>query len=365
MTSKKLPTQPLLIPVFAALAGTGWFAAGIQCSPLLLVLAISMLLPLALHAYYQDNSILKKTLVFCIPFLTVGLIAQSAFVEFNRIYAACKNKQATVTGTIASISLEGKKQKITLKNIRISTPQEELRTSWLNSASVFYTGNIVLALNTPVAFSVKKLKKTPRDLAFYLLKEHSLGFFFPQPNELKICADEPKKSNWLDCKKEALQQLILTTFSPTTAQHIQSIFLGQTALLKNSTRRLFEIWGISHYLARSGLHLVVLVVLVSLILSACMIPLTFARIVTIAVVFLYHALTLPSVSFLRALLMNFAFAGAFLTGTTPNSLHIFFAVTLITILANPFVVFYADFQLSFGISGALILVFNKLQQLSA
>ena len=365
MTNKKRYSQPLLIPVIASLCGAGWFAAGIPYSPAVLLATLIMMLPLAMHAHYACSADLKKTVVFFITFLTVALTTQSAALEFSRLHTIHFAQKPSLTGIVGTVSIEGKKQKITLKNIHLTAAEKPQKMNWIASAYVFCPLDLLVAQNATIALTNLKLNKPPRDLTSYLLKEHSLGFFFPKKNDVQVLTTSPATLSWLDAKKSTLNRLITTTFSRTTAQHIQSIFLGQSTMLKTSTRTLFEWWGISHYLARSGLHLVVLVVLVTLLLNAFVLPLTLVRILTIAVVMLYHLLTMPSISFLRALMMNFAFAGAFLAGTTPNTLHIFLAVTLVTVLINPFVVFYADFQLSFGISGALIFVFNKMQQFSA
>jgi len=355
MTIKHTFNQPLLIPVIASIVGALWFYIKIIYSPALLCGLWLSILPLALHAYTSEKTLPKKAVSFVLTLLTVALIMQTASVEFDEIYAV-KNRTTTLSGTVCSLSTEHKNQKITLKNISLATPQ---KMAWTSYAYVFCPTDLALQQNDVISLRNIKLKKPTQELALYLQKEHALGFFFAQDKNLIINHDTKVSPSWIDTKKEVLQQLIRSSFSKKTAESIQSIFLGKSSLLSPHTRALFEQWGISHYLARSGLHLVMLVFLMALLLNSLSLPMLVVRILTLVVVILYHALTTPSISFLRALFMNFAFAGAFLIGTQPNTLHIFLATTLITMLLNPFVVFYADFQLSFGITCALILVFNK------
>lgn len=364
MITLKAFNQPLFAPTTASLMGVFWFALGCGYNAALLSFLWICTLPLVAHAYFSRKKPLRRFAVCFLILLTVALISRAAQDEFEAFYNLAHKAPIALSGTITSTQPERSSKKITLSDIAMSTPQKKQLFSWFSHAYVFTKKEFESAPGSHIYLKISRIKKPPSDLVFFLLKDRSLGFFFAKKDSLSTSPTQQKRQGRVDQKRNSLQALVAKTFSPKTNEAIQSIFLGKTHLLKNSTRSLFEQWGISHYLARSGLHLVMLVVLLGFLLNTLALPVFMHKLIMLAAVFLYHLLTVPSISFLRALLMNLALGGAFFAGTAPNTFHIFLVVTLVTILNNPFVVFFADFQLSFGISGALIFVFNKIQKLS-
>jgi competence protein ComEC len=144
---------------------------------------------------------------------------------------------------------------------------------------------------------------------------------------------------------------------------IKSIFLGQGEFLPSKTRDLFERWGISHFLARSGIHLIVFAAVLLWLLQYCLVPVRFSRAASAFVVILYYGISSPSISFLRAFSMNMLLAVAIFFGESAQLLHLFSLITLAALYTNPFWAYGLDFQLSFGISGALIFIFTLMHTL--
>lgn len=138
------------------------------------------------------------------------------------------------------------------------------------------------------------------------------------------------------------------------------IFLGKYE--QNPTgeynRNRFKFWGIFHYLARSGLHVNFLISLMSSLFKYIPVDFFLKKIISILLILIYSLLTWPSTSFNRSY-NTFLLYQIFIFTKQPISIdHIFTLVTFTTLIYDPFLLFSLDFQLSYGLTMALIL-FNK------
>lgn len=112
-------------------------------------------------------------------------------------------------------------------------------------------------------------------------------------------------------------------------------------------------WGIIHYLARSGLHIMLILTSWRYILGYIALPFYPKNIFLVCLIILYYLLTGTSISFIRAFITFFLSSIALMHAIPFKLLHIFTLITLLMLLYNPFILFFLDFQLSFGITWAL------------
>lgn len=119
---------------------------------------------------------------------------------------------------------------------------------------------------------------------------------------------------------------------------------------------LFNLWGIVHYVARSGLHIVMLLSSWQYLFRFIPVPLFAKDLLAVLFVVIYDLLTFSSLSFSRAY-YTFVFdkAQLWLTGRS-NVIHALFFIACMTVWINPFVIFGLDFQLSYGLTAALLLL---------
>lgn len=156
--------------------------------------------------------------------------------------------------------------------------------------------------------------------------------------------------------RETLLKDLRFKINPETFQLFSSIFLGNRTIVKkqmDATKEPFKIWGTSHYLARSGLHLVIFVILWHFILSLVPISYILKQIFLILLILIYALLSWSSVSFERALLMFLIYKMCLLTRTPSHYVHLVVLVTFLVLCINPLQLFFLDFQLSFGLTFAL------------
>lgn len=156
--------------------------------------------------------------------------------------------------------------------------------------------------------------------------------------------------------KQELLERCRKKLSPKTFSFFSSVFLGN----KDHEKKLMEgpkdsckVWGISHYLARSGLHMVIFIYLWHLFLNFLPLPFLAKEIILILIGLTYHLLSWPSISFLRALMSFLLFKTCSLLQLPSPLLHLLSLVTIAVLLDNPSQLFFLDFQLSFGLTCAL------------
>ena len=152
-------------------------------------------------------------------------------------------------------------------------------------------------------------------------------------------------------------------FSELTKTLYLSIFCGKKIKSVTTTKmkKLFQYWGISHHLARSGLHLVILISLLSFLFSFVPCSSSKKQLLTLALLFIYYIATFSSVAFMRAFYMYIFYVACRQLYLPSNAVHILLVTALLVLTLNPHHLFFLDFQLSFGIT-LLILWFLQITQ---
>jgi competence protein ComEC len=159
--------------------------------------------------------------------------------------------------------------------------------------------------------------------------------------------------------KEKIFYSLRKKMSARSFQLFGSLFLGNkhaAPLKKNEQIKLhFNTWGVTHYLARSGLHLVLFIFLWNLLLSLIPIRYSFKQILLVALTALYFLLSWTSLPFIRALMTFILYRMCILSRVAPDFLYLLSLTCFILLLINPVQCLFLDFQLSFGLTAALSL----------
>lgn len=126
----------------------------------------------------------------------------------------------------------------------------------------------------------------------------------------------------------------------------------------NELRNIFNKWGISHYLARSGLHIILILQLIMAVVSLLNLSFKITSGISNIILLLFSIYSYGGLSFLRALLMWIFFLISNFLYISSNTLHTFSLCAFFLLIINPFFLFRIDFQLSFGATFALLLFFR-------
>lgn len=199
-------------------------------------------------------------------------------------------------------------------------------------------------------------KSNNKSFRNYLYKQAIVGTAF----KFQCCPERIIKkfsiNSWLDFHKERIFNGIKKKMSSGAFAFFSSLFMGDKNRVKQTIEKYktsFQTWGISHHLARSGLHLVLFVLVWHLLIS--LLPLHFS-VKTLCLTFLccvYYLLTPPSISFVRAFLLFLLYKFCNLFDLQVNAIHLICFVSCIVLLSNPFQLFFLDFQLSFFLTFCL------------
>lgn len=225
---------------------------------------------------------------------------------------------------------------------------------------------IKLYLNRPISLevadiiqvnnlSIKKSNNTNFDK--YLFKEGIIATAFKPSLDFTII-NRPRYSfhRWLHQTRNRIITAFKLNMSKTTYTLFCSIFLGckspYTCLL-GKIKNQCSYWGIVHYLARSGLHVVLIIFLWALVLKLIPIPGKFKEIFMLFLIIVYFCLTNSSISFIRAFITFILYTVCTLQDFRTHTLHIITITCFLVLLYNPHQLFYLDFQLSFALTFAL------------
>lgn len=301
----------------------------------------------------------------CVVFFCAGGLAlKLQQLEFNHIRTQLLGKNLTLHGTISNReTLPDRKQVITIDVTQvdnISTGQiTQLNCSmqcYTRFPTSFLVGDTIEICNIAIP-------KKPAEFRFpcfndYLAKEHIHASLFLNSNKQIALIDRPKKSfdRWLWSLREQLYKNITQKLSSRSTTFLGLIFFGKKKYKEiDSLRVLFNQWGLAHYLARSGLHIILLIGIWSFLFSFLPINLWIKWLLLLMIACTYGILSWASVPFIRAMLVFGLSSIGRLSWHHINVLHLLSLVCLSMLLLNPLHLFFLDFQLTFGLTFALIL----------
>ncbi len=223
-----------------------------------------------------------------------------------------------------------------------------------------FTVGDTITLNN-VRFYDKQTKTLSGNNPFsdYLLKEHVLATIFLNKTILYKITNRPKLSisRWFWEKKYAFYNKLKSKINPKAFAFFSLIFLGKKQQSKNeiNLRKKFNIWGLAHYLARSGLHIVIFVLIWKFLFRFIPIHMVIKTIFLVILCLLYSFFSWSSISFLRAYYVFLFLQIGFLMRQQTNFLHLLSIICMFTLLFNPMQLFFLDFQLSFALTFSLVL----------
>lgn len=226
-------------------------------------------------------------------------------------------------------------------------------TPWLS------VGDFICAYK--FATSIQK-KNDAHYLTAYALRDNVIGSaFLPYLRHKKLTQKLfYKQEGWWHTKRAQLYEQIESILPPPVFTYVSALFFGNKLRPDYpSTKRVFSTWGITHYLARSGLHIALIIMLWGLFLLCLPLPYSAKHILLLLLLGLYTQLSWTSISFMRALWLWLLYAGAFMSRERIQPLYLLSLISLCITLLQPAYVLCIDFQLSFFLTGVLMAYSHK------
>ena len=195
----------------------------------------------------------------------------------------------------------------------------------------------------------------------YLLKEGALATLFLTKYQWNLLSTfENNFSRYLTSVRDSLYSSLQQKIDPSTFGLFSTLFLGnKNETTNNELRHYFNFWGISHVLARSGLHIALFILLWSMLLSFIPLPFIIKQVVLLIISCVYFLLSWTSISFLRAFTVFALHQVGILFGKQTYFLYLLSLVCLLILLFNPIQLFFLDFQLTFSLAFGLAWFFGK------
>lgn len=216
------------------------------------------------------------------------------------------------------------------------------------------------ALHPGMTIETKPVTISPmskQELQWYAMKLDVIGSIFCSTINYTIIDDESQ--TWWYAKHRVIEYF-KQHLSPGCFSMLSAIFLGNKSYNNQAQRTLFNQWGIAHHLARSGLHLMIIIVLWSTF--AAMLPINFyaKQLILLTLTLIYFHMSWASIPFYRALWAFLLHRLCLLFRIHCHMLHCLALVCLMCLAYNPIQLFFLDFQLSFALTFALIII-NHLE----
>lgn len=321
------------------------------------------LIPLSIGAglfiLFQYQRQFFATLCIMVALGTLG--HQGYAYLYERAAATIPTTPTTLTGTVTDIQKTSHRIFKNLVVVALDTIDGE-STSWFNPHNkihIYVTAYPSIEVDDVITLENVLCKKPPHSsYRGHLMREQTIATVFtPKLVPTALSKSTFSFKRWVYNTKIATTRRATHALLPVTQSLYASLFLGNktyTHSCYESIKEQFRRWGLSHYLARSGLHLVLIVALWVWFFRIIPMPFIYKQLSIASLVMLYAILSWSSISFIRALSTFFLCKLCSCIWHHPyNNLHLLTVTAFYLLIQNPLHVFYLDFQLSFGMTFAL------------
>lgn len=343
---KNLPVTPLslLIPLAAACGGLWrpFFVAGI--------LAVAALF------FNRWRLFILHALACC---LQTGLLLHTQSYHHRTLETFFATQQHTLHAVVSEVEPWPRHKNGFLVTLQVTHADYQPLTGtircFLYRTPRFCVGDTLCIYRCQTNIATNR----PPHLLWYAVRENVTGTMFAPFLRHRILSSN-LPAHWLHTwrarQRTTLYTQLKEKLSPKTFIFVGSLFFGNKRHENYAAvRRSFASWGLSHYLARSGLHIALIIMFLSAFF--CLVPcsswLTFCCIAC----FLcwYWLASWSSISFIRALILWLLHAAGIAAHRTPQPIYLLCLIALGTLLFAPSNGLCLDFQLSFFLTGVLLI----------
>lgn len=352
---------PLLAITLCFIIGIIWHTT----AALFLMIFISLLC-LSLLLYTKQIAFLTQ-LTLCSFFMYVGAyLHQKDLNDYHDFYTFTHEQQVAITGTVIDKNeVISNYKKMTSITVAIDTVSTKNQNKTNNKLLLLYTEkhNIATVGDFIELVNIKCKKPSNESFQIYQIKEQIVATIFDNAPECTII-HHPRWSlrYYIWQQKQRLLTQLTQKLSGNGFRFFSSLFLGNRACIKTEleeTNEQFKTWGISHFLARSGLHLALFIFIWQIIFSIIPFPLFIKQMIISLLSCIYFILTWTSAPFTRSFALFILNKICLFTKIPFHLLHYLTLVCFGFLLYCPLYLFFLDFQLSFALTFALAW-FNQL-----
>lgn len=222
----------------------------------------------------------------------------------------------------------------------------------INHTKKVELGDILLLSNVYIKAPVAKQTTTETTPSYvdYLRRENSVcSLYLTQCNMLLIHRPKTALKKYIASQRSQHLQQATRPLWPQAAYFYKTVFLGGKSLTQNIAH-LFSYWGISHFLARSGVHAMIFIMICVWLLRLLPLSIHIKWLCTILLLIFYTMHSWTSASFLRVILVvAVSLIGRICQQQTSGN-YLLCLITILSLCWNPIQILFLDYQLSYGLA---------------
>ncbi len=243
-----------------------------------------------------------------------------------------------------------------LGSVRLLLPDEKQslpvsRIRLMCEEGIYYPSGYCLTVRGPFSTLPEATNPGQFDSRLYY-RVQDIGFQMKRPTVTVEKRQVNPLREGLLVIRSRLKARLNRVYSARDAGILSAMMLGEKSLLEDEDKTAWQMGGISHMLAISGLHLTLIGMGLFQAFRRIGIRLSISAGMAMGVLVVYAVFTGCSISTMRALIMFLLAMGAPLVGRTYDMMTALAAAVLLLLLDNPYYLFYTGFQLS--VSAVLI-----------
>lgn len=355
-----LPLHPLCLFATALVLGIIWQSHHGPWSAIIMGALVFTSTTLVSRSIPSKNQLILLLAISGLFFCAGALRVQQRVEIFYSFHRATNHKKITFSGTVTDSepNLKEGEEQTTLTVVICKAHDEnnvELNGTSRQRIIISVRGKIdITPGDTILCTSVWFRRPLNEYFHRYLIKEDVTSYLFLKPTAIRV-VNHPSWSinRFISQQRNRVVATMQQTLSPRTFALFASTFWGKKTLNNDEMteiREHFKPWGTLHQLARSGLHLMILVVIFSRLMAFIPAPFTIRVILLIFIIFLYLLFSWNSISFIRATLVFFLYKLCDLVNLQTHGLYLLTFAFCLILLYNPIQLFFLDFQLSFSLT---------------
>ncbi|MDR3646361.1 MAG: ComEC/Rec2 family competence protein [Candidatus Babeliales bacterium] len=335
---------------------------GITCQrnnlPVLILVSLLSLICSLYACYIKDK--LDNSFIYPIAFLIGALLYQNQQSNFSSFINEYCKKQFDVIAVIQDITIaKSNKKKLMLNVSKITHTSQWQNTNQTIKLTLDQKADISnLQISDEIKINNLFFKFPNSFLRDNLLKEEISAYTTTKYFSYEFIKKPTYSFNrFFKNLRNKIFARLKEKMSKETFALFSSVFLGNKSVgmrTLSQFKKKFNNWGLAHYLARSGLHLVVIFLAWFFIISIFPISFIIKQIIIFFIIFVYSLLSWSSIPFIRSLITFTLYKICIIFNLQINTLHCLNLACLIMLLINPIQLFFLDFQLSFVLTFALI-----------
>ncbi len=279
----------------------------------------------------------------------------------NDITTLSTNPVRNICGSIHDISMTSSIRypyKISLSHCfatnivcNTSTPLYSNITIYTKSISHLEIGDIITIDNPTL-----KPAQLSSSYGWYSYREKSCASLFASSLQCSIVRPDFHLYRYIFQARENVFNGLKTSIPSKTFSLFASLFLGNKSVEPVTLSHIqdkLSLWGIAHFLARSGAHLIIVINILLKILQYIPISIIIKRCIALIVCSVYYALSWSSIPFIRSFITLTLNTMAFILQSPSHSLYTITLVCLLMLMHNPLLLFFIDFQFTFLMTYAI------------